>query len=182
MPIYIAMLRGINVGPHKRMKMEKLRASCQALGMKRVVTYIQSGNLVFQAARSSPQSLAKRLEAQIVKDFGFAAEVFTRTADEMKCAVEENPLTKESGLDSSKLHVLFLAEIPQASAVKKLESLTIAPDKVQHRGKEVYFYFPNGVSGSSIWKHTLDRVLGISGTIRNWKTVTTLNEMAGQCQ
>jgi uncharacterized protein (DUF1697 family) len=181
MPIYIALLRGINVGPHKRMKMEKLRASCEALGMKSIATYIQSGNLVFQAAKLSPQAVSKKLESQIVKDFGFAAEVFTRTADELGQIVKDNPLPKESSVDASKLHVLFLGGIPEPAAIEKLESLTLAPDKVRHRGKEVYFYFPNGVSGSSIWKHNLDRVLGISATMRNWKTVTMLNEMATQC-
>jgi uncharacterized protein (DUF1697 family) len=85
-------------------------------------------------------------------------------------------------VDISKLHVVFLSEVPSAEAIKKLEAIVKAPDKVRHKRKEIYFYFPNGVSGSSIWKHNLDRVMGISGTMRNWKTVNTLNEMAGKCE
>ena len=178
--IYIALLRGINIGPHKRMKMEKLRASCEGLGFRKVKTYIQSGNIVCQGGKLSSDAAAKRIEAQIEQDFGFSADVIARTADQMKQIIEGNPLLKEPGVDTSKLHVMFLTEAPPSQSIKKLESLVLDPDKVQYKGKEVYFYFPNGVSGSSIWKHNLDRVLGISGTMRNWRTVNTLYEMAGE--
>jgi len=182
MPVYIALLRGINIGPHKRMKMEKLRASCEALGFKNIRTYIQSGNVVCQAGNLSSDGAAKKIESQIVKDFGFSADVIARTADEIKQVLEANPLLKERGLDSEKFHVVFLPEVPSSESIKKLESIVLAPDKVRHQGKEIYFYFPNGVSGSSIWKHNLDRVLGISGTMRNWRTVNTLHQMAGECE
>lgn len=180
--VYIALLRGINIGPHKRMKMEKLRASCEALGFKNVQTYIQSGNVVCKAAKLSSEAAAKKIEAQIVKDFGFSADVIARTGEEVKHIVSGNPLLKEPGVDISKLHVVFLSETPPAESITKLEAIVKAPDKVRHKGKEIYFYFPNGVSGSSIWKHNLDRVLGISGTMRNWRTVNTLFEMAEKCE
>jgi uncharacterized protein (DUF1697 family) len=181
MPVFIAMLRGINIGPNKRMKMEKLRASCGALGFEKVKTFIQSGNLVFQAAKISSPVVSKKLEARIVSDFGFSADVIARTKDEMEMILKNNPLLKEASLDPAKFHVVFLSEKPQAAALKKLESLTLAPDKVRHSGKEIYFYFPNGVSGSSLWKHPLDRLLSVTGTMRNWNTVNSLYEMAVQC-
>lgn len=182
MTVYVALLRGINIGPHKRMKMERLRATCEALGFKNVRTYIQSGNIVCQAGKLSSDAAARKIEAQVMKDFGFSADVIARTGDEMKQIVMGNPLLKEPGVDTSKLHVVFFSEVPSAEAIKKLEAIVQAPDKVRHRGKEIYFYFPNGVSGSSIWKHNLDRVLGISGTMRNWRTVNTLYEMAAECE
>ena len=182
MTVYVALLRGINIGPHKRMKMERLRATCEALGFKNVRTYIQSGNIVCQAGKLSSDAVARKIEAQVMKDFGFSADVIARTGDEMKQIVMGNPLLKEPGVDTSKLHVVFFSEVPSAEAIKKLEAIVQAPDKVRHRVKEIYFYFPNGVSGSSIWKHNLDRVLGISGTMRNWRTVNTLYEMAAECE
>jgi uncharacterized protein (DUF1697 family) len=181
MPVFIAMLRGINIGPHKRMKMEKLRASCQALGFDKVQTFIQSGNVVFQAAQMSSPVVSKKLEARIVTDFGFSADVIARTQDEMKKIVKNNPFLKDPSLDPAKFHVVFLSEKPQAAALKRLETLTLAPDKLRHSGKEIYFYFPNGVSGSSVWKHPLDRVLSVTSTMRNWNTVNSLYEMAAQC-
>ncbi len=178
MPVYISLLRGINVGPHKRMKMEKLRASFAALGFDPVETCIQSGNVVFRTARVSPAALKKKIEERIVSDFGFSVDVISRTSDEMDEIVQSNPLLKERGVDASKLHVAFLSEAPAEAAVKKLEALTLPPDRVRCSGEEIYLYFPNGVSGSSLWKHPLDRVLSVTATMRNWNTVNQLYEMA----
>ena len=179
MPVYIALLRGINIGPHKRMKMEKLVASCAACGWAGARTYIQSGNVVFKATgKSSPDALGKKLAAQIVADFGFSSEVIMRSKEEMEKIIARNPLLKQRGVDPEKLHVAFLAEQPQPEAVKKLESLTLAPDQARVLKKEIYFYFPNGVSGSSLWKHPLDQVLKASVTMRNWNTVNQVCAMA----
>jgi uncharacterized protein (DUF1697 family) len=181
MPVYIALLRGINVGPHKRMKMEKLRDSCAALGLSSVKTYIQSGNLVCQA-KSSPSAFSKNLEQQILADFGFSVDVVSRTREELKQIIANNPMLKERGLDPAKFHVVFLSETPAPEALKKLQALTLAPDRVSATKEEIYFYFPNGVSGSSLWKHPIDRVLTVTSTMRNWNTVNKLYEMAQECE
>src|ERR1700693_1868196 len=117
MPVYIAMLRGINIGPHKRMKMEKLRASCEGLGLSNVKTYIQSGNVIFRAGKLSSGAWSKTMGECIVRDFGFSADVISRTRDEMKRVIDENPFVKERGMDGmdvSKLHVVFLPHAPTA--------------------------------------------------------------------
>jgi uncharacterized protein (DUF1697 family) len=178
MPIYIALLRGINIGPHKRMKMEKLVASCAACGWANAKTYIQSGNVVLKAPKISSDALAKKLEAQILADFGFSSDVIVRSREELQKIVTGNPLLKLRSINPEKLHIVFLPAMPEAEAVKKLESLTLAPDLVRVAGREIYFYFPNGVSGSSVWKHPLDKVIKIPGTMRNWNTVNKLCEMA----
>lgn len=176
------MLRGINVGPHKRMKMDKLRSTCASAGFKDVKTYIQSGNVVLRAEKLSSAILSKQLMQCIERDFGFTAEVITRTREEVKRVIASNPLLKESGVDTSKLHVVFLPGKPSPAAVKKLQELTLAPDRARVSGDEIYFYFPNGVSGSSLWKHPLDRVLEVSGTMRNWNTVNKLYQMAQEME
>lgn len=181
MPVYIAMLRGINIGPHKRMQMQKLRASCETLGFEEVKTYIQSGNLVFRAGKLRPEALSKKLEERIVDDFGFSSDIIIRSKAEFERIVTANPLLRERGIEESKLHVVFAREVPSPAAIRKLVSLVVEPDKVRHAGKEIYFYFPNGVSGSSLWKHPLDRVLEVPGTMRNWRTVMALSEMAAEC-
>jgi uncharacterized protein (DUF1697 family) len=178
MPVFISMLRGINIGPHKRVQMDKLRASCEALGLDQVKTYIQSGNLVCNAAKLSSAALSRKIEQRILGDFGFSVEVISRSRDEMQKIVQKNPLLKEHGCDPAKLHVVFLSKAPSEAALKKLESLTLPPDKGRSSGREIYFYFPNGVSGSSLWKHPLDRVLSVAATMRNWNTVTKLYQMA----
>ena len=181
MPVYISLLRGINVGANKRMKMEKLRASCQALRFEQIASYIQSGNLVLKGAKLSPAAVSRKIEKQIESDFGFHADVITRTSDELRKIIRLNPLLKDTDVDQSKLHVVFLSDMPSAESRRKLQSLTLAPDRVWVSGQEIYFYFPNGVSGSSLWKHNLDRVIGVTGTMRNWNTVNKLTEMADKC-
>jgi uncharacterized protein (DUF1697 family) len=181
MPVYIALLRGINIGPHKRMKMEKLRGSCEALGFAEVKTYIQSGNIVFRTGILRREALTKKLEEGIVRDFGFSSDIIIRSKEELDEIVAGNPLLRERGVDESKLHVVFVRKAPSPAAIRKLESLTLEPDKIRHAGQEIYFYFPNGVSGSSLWKHPLDRILEVPGTMRNWRTVITLSGMAAEC-
>jgi uncharacterized protein (DUF1697 family) len=177
-PVYIALLRGINIGPHKRMKMEELRGSCEGLGFAKVKTYIQSGNVIFSSGKLSSGALSKKMGECILRDFGFSSDVISRTRDEMKRIIDDNPFVKERGMDVSKLHVVFLPHAPTAAALKKLLELTLLPDRVHPSGSEIYFYFPNGVSGSSLWKHPLDKVLSVAGTMRNWNTVNKLYEMA----
>ena len=182
MPIYIALLRGINVGGHNRIKMDRLRTSLETLGLQQVKTYIQSGNVVLKSATISPAALSRKIEKQIVGQFGFAVSVISRTADEINKTIANNPFLNDSSINPEKLHVAFLSETPAPLALKKLTELTLEPDQSRYLGKEVYFYFPNGVSGSSLWKHPLDRVLSVEATTRNWKTVSTLHQMCLDCR
>jgi uncharacterized protein (DUF1697 family) len=78
--------------------------------------------------------------------------------------------------------VVFMPQPASAAALKKLQDFTIVPDRVSYRDKEMYFYFPNGVSASSLWKHPLDRVLAAPTTMRNWKTVNKLHEIAREVE
>jgi|SRR5271157_181237 len=174
MPIYISMLRGINVGGHKRVKMDRLRESFEALGFEQVKTYIQSGNVVFKARKGSTSALSRKIEERILSDFGFPVSVISRTSDEMGKTIAGNPFLKQGGIDLEKLHVMFLSEAPAAAAVKKLADLTAAPDQFHHCDREIYFHLPNGVSQSVLMKSPVDRVLAVGTTTRNWKTVNQI--------
>jgi uncharacterized protein (DUF1697 family) len=178
MAIYIAMLRGINIGPHKRIKMNRLRESFEGLGFDQVKTYIQSGNVVFNARKIPPAVLCQKIEKSLLQDFGFSVSVILRTREEIGKVIRGNPLLKEKSIDPAKLHVAFLSDAPKAVSLGKLETLTLAPDRACCLGKELYLYFPNGVSGSSLWKHPLDRVLMVTATMRNWNTVNQLCTIA----
>lgn len=177
MAVYISMLRGINVGGHKRVKMERLRASFEALGFEKVKTYIQSGNVVFTTNKTSTAVLSRRIEEKIVSDFGFQASVVTRSAVDMAKIVAENPFLEKKGIDPEKLHVMFLSEVPAAAAMKQLTDLVLAPDQCRSSGEEIHFYFPNGVSGSVLMKKPVDRLLAVVTTTRNWRTVNALHQM-----
>jgi uncharacterized protein (DUF1697 family) len=182
MPIYISMLRGINVGGHKQIKMDRLRELFEALGFAQVKTYIQSGNVVFKAGKVSATTLSKKIEERILRDFGFSVSVISRTEDEIANTIKNNPFLNQPGIDPEKLHIAFLSEAPAPSALNKLAQLTLKPDQSRGLGKDVYLYFPNGVSGSSLWKHPLDGVLSVVATTRNWKTVNSLHQMCRDCR
>jgi len=182
MPIYISMLRGINIGPHKRIKMDSLRKSFEALGFEQVKTYIQSGNVVFRTKKTRTSVLSKKIEEKIVSDFGFSVSVISRSSDEMAKAIERNPFLSPRGhdngkIDPEKLHVMFLSEVPVPSALKKLSDLIEVPDQCRSIDRELYFYLPNGVSGSILMKKPADRILAVVTTMRNWKTVNSLHQM-----
>lgn len=178
MPTYIAMLRGINVGGHNRIKMDQLRESLADLGLKRVATYIQSGNMVFDSAKLAPATLATKIEQKLLKDCGISSLAVTRSAKEMAAIVKANPFLRDSSLDPSKLHLYFLAEPPAPAVAKELRSLASKPDLAHLAEREIYLYLPNGVSGSTVWNSPIERRLLKRATMRNWKTVTTLHEMA----
>jgi uncharacterized protein (DUF1697 family) len=181
MPIFVAMLRGINVGGHKKIKMEQLRASFEAMGFRQVKTYIQSGNVVFKTDAASAANLSKKIVGRILADFGHSVSVILRTAEEMDHAIVANPLLKETGIDIEKLHVVFLSDAPDAAAVKKVEEFVKSPERIRCVGKELYFFLPNGVADSVLMKKPIDRLLGVTTTARNWKTVNTLNQMCREC-
>ncbi len=162
MPIYAAMLRGINVGGNKIIKMDKLRASLEEIGLEEVRTYIQSGNVVFKASKLSTTALSRKIEESIVRNFGFSVNVICRTGDEISKTVAENPFVNEPGIDPERLHVAFLSAAPGANALEKLANLTRMPDRSGCVGKHVYLYLPNGVSKSSLWKTPLDGILSVT--------------------
>ena len=182
MAIYVAMLRGINLGPHKRIKMEELRKSFEALGFEKVKTYIQSGNVVFKAGKASSAALGTKIETRIVSDFGFSASVIVRTSAELGETITANPFLKQRGIDHEKLHVTFLSEIPAAPALKKLADFTVAPDQSRGVGKEIFLYLPNGFSGSSLWKVPWEKALAVVTTTRNWRTVNAIHQMCLDCK
>jgi uncharacterized protein (DUF1697 family) len=177
MPIYVSMLRGINVGGHKLIKMDRLRRSFEALGFEQVQTYIQSGNVVFRTGKIFPDALSKRIEETILNDFGFAVPVISRAAGDMSRTIANNPFLSQPGIDPERLHVTFLSEAPAQAALQKLATLIAKPDQARCLGKELYLYLPNGFSQSSLWKRPWERVLGVVTTTRNWKTVNLLHQM-----
>ena len=180
MPIYISMLRGVNLGPHNRMKMEPLRKSLEVLGFEQVQTYIQSGNVIFRAAKQSPRAVSKRIEETVLADFGFAVPVITQTCEQMKETIQNNPFSKKRGIDVSKMHVTFLSQVPVEAALKKL-AVADGADEFCHSGEAIYLHCRNGYSETKLSNGFFEKTLAVRATTRNWKTVNQLYKMALEC-
>ena len=174
MPVYVALLRGINVGGQKILNMEKLRASFEALGYRQVRSYLQSGNVIFESAKTSLDNLSKLIEMKILSDFGFSVSLVLRTSDELKKIHDDNPFLNEKSVDHSRLHVSFLSEVPAEAAVERLDSLGGPPDEFRVKGREIYLYCPNGYGRTKLSNNAIERVLSVKATTRNWNTVNAL--------
>jgi uncharacterized protein (DUF1697 family) len=174
LPVYVGLLRGINVAGKKVVKMENLMASFEALGFRRVRTYVQSGNVIFETAGAYSDDLSMKIAEKISKDFGFPIPVVLRTSDEIGKIVRDNPFLKEKGLDHSKLHVTFLPSRPAKDATQKLEALNAHQDQFNVKGREIYLHCPNGYGRTRLSNTALEKQLSLKATTRNWKTVNAL--------
>jgi uncharacterized protein (DUF1697 family) len=174
---YIALLRGINIGPHKRIKMEALQQAMRELGFDDVKTYIQSGNVVFKTATTDATRLANKIEKKLLSAFGFPVPVIVRTPAELHQVIQKNSFLKESGIDSAKLHVTFLSGSPEKAVLKSLDTIAAGPDRVRWNDKEIYLHCPNGYGETKLSNSTLEKALSVQATTRNWETVTKLYEM-----
>jgi uncharacterized protein (DUF1697 family) len=182
MPVVIAMLRGVNLGPHNRVKMEELRALCGTLKFRDAQTYVQSGNVLFQTDERDLLKVVKRLEDDIEKKFKFRCDVIARTTSEMKGVVARNPCAKRRGIDPSKLLVTFLSADPGEEARAKVRALKIAPEELWIDGREVFIYFPNGMGRPKLSWPTIPKMLNVSGTGRNWNSVVKMTQMAEEME
>lgn len=172
----VALLRGINLAGHKRVPMAKLRELAADLGLIRPETYVQSGNLVFESDLDETETV-RRLETALRAEFGFEVPVVSRSADEIGKIASSHPFS-DLRLDDRLLQVAFLDGPPDRPAEELIEAEAHAPDRFQGAGREVYLAYPNGSARSKLDHALLERNLGVSVTLRNWRTVSKLATMA----
>jgi uncharacterized protein (DUF1697 family) len=182
MSVMVCLLRGVNLGAHKRLKMEDLRAMCESMKLREAQTYVQSGNLIFKTDEKDLRKLAKKIEAAIEKKYGFQSDVILRTVAELKSALERNPFAKRRGMEPKRLLITFLAGEPATEAGKKVQAMKTEPEEVSIDGREMYIYFPNGMARPTVPWTTLERTLGVRGTGRNLNSVRKMLEMAEQME
>jgi uncharacterized protein (DUF1697 family) len=168
MAIFIALLRGINVGGSGLLPMKDLVQHCSGLGFDGVRTYIQSGNVVFESRLSEP-GIRSRLEKKLESVMGKHIDVMVRSAEELREVLRENPFPSKEG---AKVAVAFLHEAPRKDLVKNVA----APggEEVRPGKREIYVYYPEGMGRSKL-KLPL---AGAPTTVRNINTVAKLVELA----
>lgn len=176
MTTYVALLRGINVGGRNRLPMDELRELLEDLGLGEVRTYIQSGNVVFEAEDADPSRLADRVRAAIGESHGFEPRVVVRGAAEVEHAVEANPFP-EAESEPKTLHLYFLAAEPEDPDLDALEALAKESERYALQGDVVYLHAPDGVGRSKLAARA-EGPLGVAATGRNWRTVTRILELA----
>jgi uncharacterized protein (DUF1697 family) len=143
--------------------MSELRELCTSLGWEDVRTLLNSGNVIFRAAKATPKELEDALGVRVI----------LRTEGELRKVVKNNPF--ETVRDPSRLLVLFL---DKKASDAKLHEIYKGPEVFRGNGKELYVDYVNGVGQSKLSHYLIERTLGVTATARNWNTVTKLLAMA----
>ncbi len=167
MPVYIALLRAVNVGGTGKLPMSDLKSKCQDLGFESVQTYIASGNVIFKSTDSAA-SVKSALESELIAYAGKPVGVMVRTTTNMKSILSANPF---ADAEPSKVTVLFLDRKAKQSDIS--ESTGIKNEVISMGVKELYIHYPDGI-GSSKLKNPAAK----SGTARNINTVRKIVLMA----
>lgn len=174
MAVWVALLRGVNVGGHRAVPMAELRAGCEQAGLADVRTYIASGNIVFAAPRRSADAVRALLEAAIAERFGFTVDVVVRSGEQLRRVVEGVPFD-----DLDHTSVSFLLQPLDAAAAQEVTGAVINGAQVVVGGDHAYLLTPKGL-GTPWLTAGASRQLAAAGTVRNWRTVNRLLTMADE--
>lgn len=178
-PLSVALLRGINVGGHNRIAMSDLRELFSGLGLTRVTTLLQSGNVVFESPRITGSELERLLEKETAERLGVSADYIVRSASGWVKIVSANPFPDEAKEDPGHLVVMCLKSVIDGKKLDALQSSIRGSEIVRGQGKQLYIVYPDGIGRSKLTNVLIERELGIRGTARNWNTVLKL---AALCQ
>jgi uncharacterized protein (DUF1697 family) len=173
----VSLFRGINVGGNRTVPMTELKSLHEALGFKDVVTYIQSGNVVFSSDETDPAQIASQIEESFAQNFGFRSQVIVRTAAELEETIANNPFQNSPEKEPKAVLIVFLATRPESSALEDLKNSYNGPEEMYLIGQELFVYYSDGMGRSKLTLPLIEKKLKTVGTGRNWNTVLRLREM-----
>jgi uncharacterized protein (DUF1697 family) len=171
----VVLLRGINVGPHKRIRMADLRALLEGLGYANVRTLLQSGNAVVRTG-DAPGTVATAVKDAIDREFGFDVDVVVRTDHELDAVVAADPFGEQAH-DPKRYVVLFLTREPDAAALRAVQEKDFLPEEFRSVGQELYVWCPDGLQSSPLNVALSHKRVAPVVTARNWNTVLKLQAL-----
>ncbi|HPE84122.1 MAG TPA: DUF1697 domain-containing protein [Aequorivita sp.] len=174
MQTYIALLRGINVGGHKKLKMEDLKLLCEDLGFEDVVTYIQSGNVVFSAKEE--KDISDKIAKEIEKRFGWEVPVLVKTADAIEKILKDCPFEEAKKAEA---YFMLLATPPKKELMEAVSEISYPNEEFMLTPDCVYIHFGNGYGNAKLNNNFFEKKLEVAATTRNYRTLAKLVEMAG---
>jgi uncharacterized protein (DUF1697 family) len=175
---FIALLRGINVVGRNMLPMKELAAILEDAGARNARTYLHSGNAVFRSSARDRARLSKKLSAEIRKRRGFEPRILILARDEIERAIAQNPFP-EAEADPAHLHLGFLASVPENPDLDKLERLRRKSERFRLIDSVFYLHAPDGIGRSKLAAAS-EKVLGVTMTDRNWRTVCKIRDLATQ--
>ncbi|MBP7273399.1 MAG: DUF1697 domain-containing protein [Saprospiraceae bacterium] len=170
---YISLLRGINVSGHNKIAMKDLKIMYENLGLRQVNTYIQSGNVLFDAHEGFEVS---KIEQAITQHFNLQIKVFIFEVNDIAKALGQNPFWQSA--DAACLYYTFLDSVPNQELADKIERQKYLPDEWTIVEKVLFLHCPNGYGKTKLTNNFFEQKLKVNATTRNQKTLLTLLEMA----
>ena len=173
---FVAILRGINVGGRRKLPMIELKELFHKLGYSEVKTYIQSGNVIFNA-EAEEEEISNAVENAIFEAYNFEVPVICRTAEEFQQSISQNPFYEDAAVEVERLHLTFLKQLPEQKQLEKLKEYNFYPDEFLVREKNIFIYCSGKYSDSKLSNSFFENKLKVPATTRNWKTVLKLAEL-----
>lgn len=173
---WIALFRGINVVGNNILPMASLVGHLEALKLRNIKTYIQSGNVVFDTRLTNLTSLKASIVARIEKEHGFAPKLLLLSPDALQKAINDNPFPHASSEPKS-LHFFFLEKPPTNANTKALELAKAETENFVLADLVFYLHAPDGIGRSKL-ASTAEKRLGVAATARNLRTVEKLMALA----
>jgi len=175
---YISMLRGINVSGSNMIRMADLKKVYEGLGFERVVTYLNSGNVVFRCPETDGPELARRIQAQIQESLGNKVPVLIRELRDFARILATNPFLSGRSEDTGRLYVMFLSAPPVPSNLARLVKPAGCDEEFIPGEQEFFLFYPGGLGRAKLTTAWFERNLKVLTTTRNWNTVNALHKLA----
>ncbi len=179
MNVYVAFLRGINVGGKKRIPMVELRQALGNSDFHNLKTYIQSGNLVFESQLKSKGEIAGLINKVIKDIFGFEVPVLVLTAVELVVILTQNPFNTEEQIKNNRAYFVLLFETPTKEVSTLFKELTYQSEKFHFSDSCVYLLCQNGYGKAKLSNKVIENKLKVVATARNYRTMHNLVELTG---
>ena len=177
MNTFICLLRGINVSGQKKIKMAELKTYFGEIGLDKIITYIQSGNVIFNSKISDPKKIEKLIFDKIKVQYDFEVETIVKTPTEIKSILDNNPFVKQNK-DVNKNYITFLFNEPAKERLLILKEKDYSPEEYFIDKDVLYFYSPNGYGKAKLNNNFIESKLRVIATTRNWQTVNKLLELS----
>jgi uncharacterized protein (DUF1697 family) len=156
--------------------MAELKTGLAGLGFENVASYINSGNMAFDARSGAGDKLAAKIETMIAARFDLKIPVMIRERPEIKELLTSNPF--EGQFERHKqMHVLFMKEEMPMDKQRQLTVQNRDAEKFAVRGREIFALVREGVADSLLGKGFIEKKLKLLVTARNWRTVEKIVEL-----
>lgn len=176
MPKFIALLRGINVSGHNKIKMVDLKNSLYTLGYKAIQTYLQSGNVIFESSSVNTSKLENQISTMVLNDFGYTISVLVLSKKSFVSIQKNNPFLKDESLDIKKLYTIFFNKSPDKELFNQIKNNPNFSEKMILHNNVIYMYYSNGYGKSKVNNNFFEKKLKVTATTRNGNTVRNLND------